>query len=127
MPPPGGWQSDWLPIPIPTPIDNKVDPVKTEGSWVILIEETEDRNVDTAKVIGDLAYWRSLNDRGLNWRHYDDDASEAKPFLKLAESVGYPAVLIIGAKDSLAGKLLGREKLTTKESLDALVKKATGR
>jgi hypothetical protein len=116
-----------LPIPVPPFVEPIVDPAKTEGSWVVVVEESEDRTPAIAKVLGDTNWWRSLEQRGLKWRHYDDDAAEAKPYLKIASEVGTPAVIVIGGQGELQSKVLAKFTLGTKEELDAKIKEVTAR
>ena len=125
---PGDFSFDKLPIPVPPFVDPKpvVDPADTEGSWGVVIEQTEQRTLETAAILRDTAYWQSLEKRGLNWRHYDYDAQEAASYRKLADDVGMPAVAIILGKGDV-GKVLGKFKLTTKDELDAKIKEATAR
>jgi hypothetical protein len=138
LPPAGGWQFDVGPKPEPTPIpdptpiiDTKPDPAKTEGSWVIVVEQTEARTPAIARIMSDTPYWQSLIARGLNWRHYDADAADAEPFAALANKVGLPAVLILGGKGFTdangKGIVYAKFPLTTKEALDTGIKEATGR
>lgn len=123
---PGGISFDKLPIPIPPFVEPLVDPAKTEGSWVVVVEQTEQRTPEQAKLMRDTAWWLSLEKRGLWHRPYDYDSPDAVPYRKLADEVGMPMVLIILGKGDV-GKVLGKDKLTTKEALDAKIKKVTGR
>lgn len=118
---------DALPIPVPPFVEPLVDPAKTEGSWVVVVEETEQRTPAIAKVLGDTNWWRSLEQRELKWRHYDEDAVEAKPYQAIAGEVGLPAVIVIGGQGELSGKVLAKFRLATRDELDAKIKEATGR
>ena len=126
---PGGIDFDKLPIPKPIPpfVEPKVDPAKTEGSWVVVVEQTEQRTPEVAKLLRDLPWWQSLEARGLKWRHYDYDAADAVGYRKLADDVGLPAVAIVGGAGELSGKVLAKFKLPTKDALDAKIKEATAR
>jgi len=119
-----GWKS---PIPIPPFVDPVIDAAKTEGSWVIIIEQTEDRTPEVAALMRDLPYWKSLSGRGLKWRHYDYDSEDAKPYRPLADEVGMPAVAIVGGQGELAGDVLAKFPMQAKDELDAKIKEATGR
>jgi hypothetical protein len=104
-----------------------VDPAKTEGSWVVVIEQTEKRTLEHAKLLRDTQYWQSLEARGLNWRHYDYDAAEAAGYRKLADEVGMPATFTVGGKGELLSKVLAKFPLTTKDATDAKIREVTGR
>lgn len=127
FPPSGGWQFDSLPIPIPPFVEPLVDPAKTEGSWVVVVEQTEARTPAQAKLMRDLPYWQSIEKRGLKWRHYDYDADDAKAYRALADTVGKPAVAIVGGQGELQGKVLAKFPLPAKEQLDTKIKEVTGR
>lgn len=120
-----GWTFP-LPNPVP-PFVEPIDNAKTEGSWVIVVEQTEARSAEAAQLLRDLPYWQSLEKRGLKWRHYDYDSGDAKPYRVLADAIGMPAVLVMGGQGELAGKVLDKFKLPAKETLDAKIKEATGR
>ena len=111
------------PDPEPTPIDIS----KTEGSWVLIIEQTENRSLETANLMRDIPYWKSLQARGLNPRPYDYDAEEAKPYRDKADKAGMPLVIIIGGKGELKGQVLASFPLPSKAELDAKIKEITGR
>lgn len=120
-----GWTFP-LPNPVP-PFVEPIDNAKTEGSWVIVVEQTEARSAEAAQLLRDLPYWQALEKRGLKWRHYDYDSGDAKPYRVLADAIGMPAVIVMGGQGELAGKLLDKFKLPVKETLDAKIKEATGR
>lgn len=126
LPPNGGWKFDSLPIPIPI-IDTKPDPAKTEWSWVVVVEQTEARTPEQAKLLRDLPYWQSLEKRGLKWRHYDYDAEDAKAYRALADTVGIPAAFVVGGQGDLKSKVLAKFPLPAKDVLDAKIKEVTGR
>ena len=109
-----------LPIPIPI-VDPVVDPAKTEGSYVVVIEQTEDRTPAIAKLLGqDLK--TELEARGLRYRAYDVDSDEAKPYKTIATTLPYLLVMLPD------GKILASKPLPLpKSAFDAAVKEATGR
>lgn len=109
------------PIPIPIPIDDEVDPAKTEGSWVVVVEQVEARTPAQAQVMAGKV-WQGLAARGLKFRHYDADASDAQQYLPMVGNL--PGVLIIGPDGLLLKKL---PLPATVEELDAAIKEATGR
>lgn len=116
-------QSCSVPFPVPPFVEPVVDPAKTEGSWVIVIEETSDRTPERAKLLN-ANLWRELESRGLKYRHYDQDAPDAAAYKVMVDEFGVPLLLIIDAK----GKVLAEQKLPSSiEALDAAIKEATGR
>lgn len=96
------------PDPKPEPNPNpKPDPKPAEPQevWVIVVEETAQRTVDTAKVLNDTKFWNGLVARGHRFRLFDKDAPEAAGFASQMPSL--PGVLVM-AKDGkklYAGKL----------------------
>lgn len=115
------------PQPEPTPTPIPIDITKTEGAWILIIEQTENRSIETAKLIRDIPYWQSVQARGLNPRPYDYDAPEVAPYRATADAIGLPAVIIIGGKGELSGHVLSKFPLPAKAELDAKIKEVTGR
>lgn len=106
-----------LPIPIPVP------PSPKPGSWIVLIEETSERDDSVSRLLSDKAWFDALKAKQLNFRAYDDDQPEAASYLPHAESAGQPAIVVVDP----GGELLGAFKLPEdRASLDAKVKEATG-
>jgi hypothetical protein len=116
-------------LPIPPIIETVVDPDTTVGSYVVVVEQTEDRSLEDAKIMRDVPYQQDLVKRGLKWRPYDYELDAAAPYRALADEVGMPAVIILAGEKypDGAGKILDKFKMTSKEELDARVVKATGR
>lgn len=93
------------PKPPPDPDPNpKPDPPtpqpKADSLWVIIVEETAERRPETIKVLNDFTYWNNLRAKGHLVRIYDKDQDEAKThgYVRRAESVGLPAVLLYDQK-----------------------------
>lgn len=109
------------PDPDPSP---KPDPApKVESVWVIVVEDADAaRTVETAKALND-PLWATLKPKH-DWRHYLSSSKTAADngYVELAKSVGFPAVLILSAKD---GDPLRKFKLTTAADIDANVKAVT--
>ena len=107
------------PKPEPKP-DPKPEPVKVESVWVIVVEDASaPRTLDTAKALND-PFWAGLKPKH-SFRHY---LSTAKPaidngYVEQGKRVGFPAVLILDAKD---GDVLKAFTLGTVADLDAQVK-----
>lgn len=120
----GGWK---LPIPVPPFVEPTVDPAKTEGSWVVVVEQTEQRTPEQASLMRDTVFWDGLKVRGLKFRHYDYDSSDAVGYRPLADSVGMPAVAIVGGQGELLGKVLAKFPLSSRDALNAKIKEVTGR
>lgn len=99
-------------------------PVDAEDAWVLIIEETSERSPVVARLTGDQEYWQSLEKRGLHWRFYDVDSSDADSYRDKAKEVGLPALMIV-AKD---GTLVhARPAPATTQGVDADVRRYTGR
>lgn len=115
------------PPPDPDPVDPPPVPPVAAKVWAVVVEETGERTVATAKVLGDLGYWKTVRDRGHNWRFYDKDSADAKArkYPQAAAGVGLPALLIL---DATTGKVLKAVKLpATTAGIDALLKEVTGK
>lgn len=109
------------PVP-PTP------PVVVEGAWVILVEQTQDRlnHQDWLLIQQNTSLWESLSKKGLKWRWYDYDSSDALMYTKDADKAGLPAILIYDK----SGNLLAKEdadNIKTKEQFNELIKRSTGK
>ncbi len=114
----GGWT---LPIPI---IDNTVDPAKTVGSWVVVVEETSERTPAISKVLTNEPWWSGLAGRGLKKRLLDKGSPDAKPYAAMVEKHGLPVYMVLNP----TGTVLAEGKLpATLDELNTAVKKATGR
>jgi hypothetical protein len=121
-----GWKFP-TPGPVP-PFVEPIDAASTEGSWVIVVEQTESRSLEDAKLMRDVPFQQNLAKRGLKWRPYDYDESSAAPYRAIADSVGMPAVIILGGQGvTPPGKILAKFPLPSKDELDAKIKEATGR
>lgn len=109
----GGALPDVLPIPI------VVDP--KPGSWVVILEESEDRTPEVAKLIADATWLDGIKARQAKFRVYDDDQPEAASYVRAAGDKR-PAVLIV-APD---GTLLGQSDVVTRQSISDLLKAEAG-
>lgn len=115
------------PNPNPTPEPQPV-PVVVDGAWVILVEETEDRQkyVDWLLIQQNASLWQGINDRGFKWRWYDDDSQDASKYKKDADKIGYPALLVYDK----SGNLIGQKKAADIKSVDefnSFIKQSTGK
>lgn len=113
---------DPKPKPDPKP-DPKPEPAKVEKAWVVVVEDAAAaRTVETAKVLND-PFWQALRPKH-DWRHYPSDSKTAidNGYAERAKGVGYPAVLILDAKD---GDLLRAFKLATVADLETQLKAVT--
>lgn len=115
---------DTKPQPPPNPRpDPRPDPIKAASVWIIVVEEASvPRSIQTAKFMND-SYWQTLKPAN-DFRHYLSDSKMAtdRGYIKAAEKVGYPAVLIMDAND---GTLLKSMKVTTITDLSLAVKEVT--
>lgn len=105
-------------VPIPSPI-----PSPKPGSWVVLVEETQERSSDTAKLLSDGQWMESLKARQLKFRAYDDDQPESATYVPIANAAGLPAVVVVSPE----GVVLASFKLPSdRAELDRRIKEATG-
>ena len=105
-------------LPIPSPVvDGKV--------WMIIVDESESRDVGLAAIQRDTDYKESLAKRGVALRVYDDDQPEAinLGYSAIAAQLGKPAVIV--QSDETQEKLAVEAMPTpaTPEGLDAILKK----
>ena len=105
---------------VPDGIPPFVEPRTYPGAWVLLVEESAERSTDAAIFQADTAYQQSLKARGLKWRIYDDDSADAAKFRDIAESVGFPALVI-----THEGNVLHKQRWPS-DGLDQIVKRETG-
>lgn len=106
-------------LPIPDPFGGREYP----GAWIVLVEESGERSDSAAIFARNTAYHADLKSRGLNWSIYDDDSPDAAQYRAKAESVGYPALVIVDADRKL---LDARKWPDDQESLDRAIKEVTG-
>lgn len=88
----GGTELGWLP-----PIGGGVFSAKVTlvDPWFVIIEESTDRNGETAGIIADAALWAEAKAAGIQYRIYDKDLPDAAPYKATAEAAGLPAYLFI--------------------------------
>jgi hypothetical protein len=100
--------------------------VKYDKVDFVLMEETSQPDVDTA-ILVNSDKWQSLADRGVSVKRYDVTKDARKPevekFLGNMGTAKPPVILVYEA----GGKLVGIEASPSLASLDALVKKYTGK
>jgi hypothetical protein len=123
-PEPGpGPQPDPNPDPEPGP---KPEP-NSDAKWIVVVEETNERSVETAKLMNNLKFWESLKTRGLQYRFYDDDSPDAASYRGYAVTTGFPSVLILDSK----GTVLYMSKLPSgskaEDEISRTVKEVSGR
>ncbi len=108
------------PSPAPTPAPT------ASNTWLVVVDDTANRTVATGRVLGDLAFWHSLEGIGQHWHVFDKGEAEVatKGYAAAAAKVGLPALLVV----SPDGKLLRAVKLPdTTDAVRALVKEVTGK
>jgi hypothetical protein len=114
------------PRPNPTPAPAPFPAPSVANSWLVVVDDTANRTVATGRVLGDLAFWQSLEGIGQHWHVFDKGEAEvtAKGYGAVAAKVGLPALLILGSD----GNLLRSVKLPdTTDGVRALVKEVTGK
>ncbi len=90
-----------LPLP-PVPVPPNPVPIITTEATIIVIEESADRDFDTASVLGDIGFWTSL---GVKFRIYDDDSPDAAKYLPLVNDRPGMLVLDKNGKKTWGGPL----------------------
>lgn len=113
------WRAFGGSLPIPDIAPRPVNP--RPGSWVVIVEESEERSPEVAKLIADATWLDGIRARQAKFRVYDDDQAEAASFVRAAGATR-PAVLIV-APD---GTLLGVSGDVTRPAIDALLKSKAG-
>lgn len=69
-----------------------------KGSWVLIVEETEDRAKLfpwMATVQADGYFWNGLKSQGINWQFYDVDSDSILAYKPDALAAGLPALLVV--------------------------------
>lgn len=100
------------------PIVNKVYP----DAWVVIIEESSSRDKNTALILQDWTWRQSLEERGINFRTYDDDQKEAEGYRKL--NLSLPAIVFILPD----GQVVKTAKLPKdKKGVENLILEVTGK
>ena len=82
------------PVPPPPP------PPSQKVAWVIVVEDAAARTVDTARVLGDTAFWTSLRARGIDWELYDAAAPAVKTNrydIAAGKAGGLPAMVLLSS------------------------------
>ncbi|MEL6898427.1 MAG: hypothetical protein AAFP90_20210 [Planctomycetota bacterium] len=94
-PPPGPNPSPDPPRPEPKP-DPSPGPPPLVAKWLMIIEEVSDRPKypKQTAVSLDLAFWKTLTDRGFQVRRYDANQEAAKPYTREANAK-LPALVIM--------------------------------
>ena len=119
----GGIVGPHIPRPDGIPF---VEPVKHEGAFVVVVEETSQRtnNIDAAALLNDTTYWQGLKQRKYaGFRFYDVDQEEAKPYAQYTAGHKLPTMIVIAADKSV---LWSGEMPTTKDAMDAQLRKVCG-
>jgi hypothetical protein len=100
------------------PIVNKVYP----DAWVVIIEESSERTKEAALILQDWTWRQSLEERGINFRTYDDDQKEAEGYKKL--NLSLPAIVFILPD----GQVVKTAKLPKdKKGVENLILEVTGK
>ncbi len=95
---------------------------KDPSAWLVILEESDDRDLDLAVLLQNKSWRDSLVERKVNFRVYDDDQPEAASYAKAIDE--RPAYLFV----SLTGKVLkkGIAPKTAKQA-DALIAEVIGK
>lgn len=73
---------------------------KDPSAWFVILEESEQRDIDLAILLQNKPWRDSLTERKINFRVFDDDQPEAESYAKVIDE--RPAYLFV----SLTGKVL---------------------
>lgn len=106
----------------PTPPDPTP---KAEKLWVVVVHETSAFSEAKNAVLGDAPFWKTVLDRGHEFRIYDKDSAEAKALKYDAEFVktGGPTLLLIDRDTKRTLKTVRLPATTT--GVDAEIKAVT--
>ena len=109
-----------IPLPPgPVPVDPVIVTPIAGDLFVVVVEETGDRTVETANTLqGSSDFWHSLKARGVTYRWYDDDSDDAIEAGYVKAVKERPGVLIF----SKTGKILKAGTLPSVKDIDALLK-----
>lgn len=110
------------------PHEEKHSNAKLQNAYVLIIEESEERKPEVARLLGNSEYFASLSARKIKWRVYDKDSPDAKSYVVAAEKAGLPAVLLLTkAEGEEKGTLVAaRSCPPTTDLLDEWIRKVTG-
>lgn len=89
---PSGCPSINLPIPIVQP--------RYESLYAVVVEETKDRAAYSDVINSPI--WEDLKKRKVDYRFYDDDSDEAKPYTGVVTD--RPALILLTAEGSVVWK-----------------------
>lgn len=100
-----------------------VEREKHPGATLVIVEESGDRDNETAIFARNTTYHALLGARGLKWAIYDDDSPNATIYRDAAQQagVGLPAIVFVSA----TRQVLDVRKWPVAD-LDAAVKEVTG-
>lgn len=88
---------DQLPQPNDTP--------DLQGSYLVVVEESEARDVARMRILNDYQFWFGLRDRGLKgFRILDPDSSDSKSFIREAANASIEPPFIMHVSND--GKVL---------------------
>ena len=100
------------------PIVSKTYP----DAWVVIIEESSNRDKNTALILQDWNWRQSLEERDINLRVYDDDQQEAEGYKRL--NLSLPAIVFILPD----GQVVKTTKLPKdKKGIENLIHEVTGK
>lgn len=98
-----------------------VTPTKHPDSWIVMVEESAERTEAGVKFVADADYHADLANRGLKWKIYDDDSTDATQARGIAKTL--PALLIVSKDQAI---LANEPWPASVEKLDEIVKRSTG-
>ena len=76
-----------------------------DSSYLVVVEESEARDIARLRILNDYSFWFGLRDRGLKgFRILDPDSPDAKSFVREAASVSIASPFVMHV--SKEGKVL---------------------
>lgn len=134
--------ADMIPTPTPQPQPSPPQPNPTpvpvaleDRVWIAVVEETDQRTLDTARVLNDYGFWESVRARGNAYAFYDrgDDTAPNPDLVPLgylqdivSANVPLPAMLVLKWQSGHRPlEVIPLPKTTA--GIDAVIKKWTGK
>ncbi len=120
------------PLPNPGPNPPVPAPAPTASSaWFIIVDDMANRTLATAQVVGDLAFWQSIEHRGQNWHVFDKGEAIVSSNGYAGEiakaKVSLPALLVMDPSRPSGQRVLKCVPLPDEAGISAMVKEITGK
>ena len=114
------------PIDVPPPPAPVPDEATHKGLFIITVNDATSSTPETYKLLRDSAYWKTVRDRGNDYRELDiDDPVVKERYTDLVTKAGGPPCVLFW--DLKTMKPLPGAKLTDNAGVNKLIKKYTGK